>query len=71
MKTFILILWFTTGEVGQVNVKVNIDQFCDDAFYKVVVWKDNENYKAGSFESWGHYTYKNKLIQAHTCVEGK
>jgi hypothetical protein len=71
MKTFILILWFTTGQVDKVNVNVNIDETCIDALYKVSIWKLNKDYKPGNGLIWGHYTYKNKQIQAHMCIEGK
>jgi|DEB0MinimDraft_6_1074348.scaffolds.fasta_scaffold00750_10 hypothetical protein len=69
MKTIILILWLTTGQKTEVPVKVNIGEFCQDAYIKTVIWKDNPNYKQGNYEIWGYYTYNNKPIFAYTCME--
>jgi len=44
-------------------------EFCDDAYMKVIKWKENTNYKPGSYDIWGYYTYNNKPIFAHTCME--
>jgi len=69
MKTIILILWLTTGQKVEVPVKVNIGEFCDDAYIKTVIWKNNPKYKPGNNQIWGYYTYKNKPVFAHTCME--
>ena len=66
MKTIILILWFMNGDIIHISVK---GKSCDNIFKKTVIWQDNKNYKQGSFEPWGYYTYKNKPILAHTCME--
>ena len=34
-----------------------------------IVWKENPNYEPGSYDIWGYYTYNNKPIFAHTCME--
>ena len=44
-------------------------EFCDDAYMKVIKWKENTNYKPGSYDIWGYYTYNDKPIFAHTCME--
>jgi hypothetical protein len=36
---------------------------------KTIIWKDNPNYKPGNGQVWGHYTYKNRAVFAHTCME--
>jgi hypothetical protein len=69
MKTIILILWLINGNSVDVAININIGETCDDALYKVVKWKENPNYKPFSYEVWGYYTYNNKPIFAHTCME--
>jgi hypothetical protein len=69
MKTIILTLWFMSGGSVDVPMEVKPGEFCDDAYMKVIKWKENTNYKPGSYDIWGYYTYNDKPIFAHTCME--
>jgi len=69
MKTIILILFLTGLQKVEIPIKVAPGEFCEDAYMKVVIWKDNPNYEAGNGEIWGYYTYKNRPVFAHTCME--
>lgn len=69
MKTIILILWFVGGGSVELTVDVKPGEFCKDTLEKNVIWKKNPKYKPGSYDVWGYYTYKNKPIFAHTCME--
>jgi|DEB0MinimDraft_12_1074336.scaffolds.fasta_scaffold80615_3 hypothetical protein len=68
MKTIILTLWFISGGSIDLNIKVEPGDYCEDALMKTVIWKENPNYKPGNYEIWGYYTYKNRPIFAHTCM---
>lgn len=67
MKTIIVILFLTGLQKVEIPVKVEPGEFCDDAYMKVVTWKDNPNMENNM--PWGYYTYKNKPVFAHTCME--
>lgn len=69
MKTIILTLWFMAGGSIDLSVRVAPGEFCEDIYMKQIVWKENPNYKPGSYDIWGYYTYNNKPIIAHTCME--
>ncbi len=69
MKTIILTLWFISGGSVDISMEVKPGEFCDNAYMKVIKWKENTNYKPGSYNIWGYYTYNNKPIFAHTCME--
>jgi hypothetical protein len=69
MKTIILILWLSGLNKIEIPVKVNPGDSCEDVFMKIIIWKDNPNYKPGNGQVWGHYTYKNRAVFAHTCME--
>jgi len=67
MKTIILILFIINAQPIKVPVKINISESCEDAYYKMVIWKDNPNYKPGNYDIWGYYTYNNKPTFGYTC----
>ena len=46
MKTIIVILFLTGLQKVEIPIKVAPGEFCEDAWMKVVIWKDNPNYKA-------------------------
>ena len=55
-----------SGGSVDIPMEVKPGEFCDDAYMKVIKWKENTNYKPGSYDIWGYYTYKDKPIFAHT-----
>ncbi len=68
MKTIILILFLSGIQQVNIPIKVAPGESCEDAYMKVVSWKDNPDFDNNDLP-WGYYTYKNIPVFAHTCME--
>lgn len=68
MKTIILILFLSGVQKVEIPVKVEPGEYCEDAYFKTVTWKDNPNMEENDMP-WGYYVYKNKPVFAHICME--
>tara|TARA_R100001082_G_scaffold105979_1_gene78487 strand:+ start:303 stop:584 length:282 start_codon:yes stop_codon:yes gene_type:complete len=74
VKVFFLVLLIVKSPSGIEYLKVPfaysiIPITCEEQFQKVAKWIKNKNYTEGSGKIFGYYTYKNKIIGGHFCID--
>jgi len=68
MKTLILVLYLTNGEVAEVPIVLAVGEWCSDKIDEHTKFIENPNYYEGSREVWIHRYYKDKIVLTHYCL---